>query len=113
VKRVSEDANTLLIFNPIDVKKTELKTHNFGPTKIPLDVLKTNMEKVLAEIGSIFKDAQNKLGNCRVDSADVTLGITVDGKIGLFGTQIGAEANGGITIHLIFTNQDAIHQNDV
>ncbi len=110
---MEETSNTLLIFNPIDVKKTELKVQAFEPTKIPLDILKHNMERVFDQIGSMFKDAQNKLDNCRMESVDIDLGITGEGSIGIFGTGIKGSANAGITVHLIFTDKDAIHKNDV
>ncbi len=110
---MEEESNTILIFNPAGTAtKPELTEKEVERVKIPLDVLKRNMETVFDQIGSMFNAAQNKLGNCRMEFVEIALGITGEGSIGIFGTGVKATANAGITIHLVFPGQ-SIHKNDV
>jgi hypothetical protein len=77
-----------------------------GPTgevlaiDVALESLKTSIRELVSECQDIFHDVAKMNGNPRLCYVDLCLGISVDGSIGVFGTQPGTE--GGIKLRLEF-----------
>ena len=92
---------TLLIIDPLPV------AGQGGPTtlssrRIPIAALKANMSSVLSEVGQMFGEAREVLGHCRIDNVEISLAISMDGSIGLLGTELAAGAKGAIKLRLKF-----------
>ena len=67
---------------------------------VMLESLKTSIKELLTECQELFHDAARTNGNPRLCYVDLCLGTSVDGSIGVFGTQQGTE--GGIKLRLEF-----------
>jgi hypothetical protein len=68
---------------------------------VSLDSLKASMKELIEECREVFREAATASGDGRVAHVDLSLAISVDGSVGLFGTP-GANAGGGITVRLEF-----------
>jgi len=98
----SRKEKSLLVFGATEPPKKKDAEKTLGVTKVPLDAIRTNMEAVLGEVSEVFDEIREKLGACKIEHVDLQLGIAVDGSVGIFGSGISAEANGGITVRIKF-----------
>ncbi|MEA3155978.1 MAG: hypothetical protein QOK44_3567 [Betaproteobacteria bacterium] len=72
-------------------------------TDVSLDTLKANIKELISECQEMFQDAAQPSADARIAHVDLSLAISVDGSVGLFGTAGGAEPGGGITVRLEFS----------
>jgi hypothetical protein len=68
---------------------------------IALDSLKASMTELIEECRELFRDAATAPGDGRIAHVDLSLAISVDGSVRLFGTP-GGQTGGGITVRLEF-----------
>ena len=94
--------DSILVFKPMASPQENREKETLGIAKVPLGALKTNMEVVLKEAEEIFSEIKERLGHCKVEHIDLSLGIAVDGSIGILGTGASGEAKGGITVRMKF-----------
>jgi hypothetical protein len=96
-----QGGKSLTIINPAPAFAV---TAGFGgeilATDIAVESLKASVKELVSECQEIFRDVANTNGNPRLCYVDLCLGISVDGSIGVFGTQPGTE--GGIKLRLEF-----------
>ena len=98
-----KSSGSIVIIDPVSFQKDRVKTEEtLGIARVPLRAIKANMEAVFADIVEMFKNVRHTLGACQVAHVDLSLGLAVDGSIGIFGSKVGAEAKGGITVRLVF-----------
>ena|SRR2546430_11652460 len=90
----TKKAQTLLVLDPYDrPAKHTVASQTMGIARVPLESIKSNMESVLGDCAEIFKNVSATLGNCRMEYVDVSLGLAVDGSVGVLGSKLGAEAD--------------------
>lgn len=102
-----ESSNSAL--DPYDrPAKHTVASQTMGIARVPLESIKSNMESVLGDCAEIFKNVSATLGNCRMEYVDVSLGLAVDGSVGVLGSKLGAEAKGGIVVRLVFKDEKGV-----
>lgn len=73
-----------------------------GVASVPLELLRANISALLKQCNELFDDAGKLLGKAQLAHVDLSVGVAVDGSVGLFGTKVGTKGNGGMTIRLQF-----------
>jgi hypothetical protein len=73
-----------------------------GSRDIPAAAIRANLIETLKEIKVILTGVNQELGNCRVAHVDVTVGVGLDGSVGLLGVTAKASASGGLTMRIVF-----------
>lgn len=92
---------TLMVFDPVALTiATQGIRQTAGFVEIPIEKIKRNMEAMLANIGTLFRDANRVLGPTQLSYIDLSLAIAVNGSVGVGAWKLGGEAKGGITIRL-------------
>ncbi len=91
---------SIIVFDPLPAVKEDSRM--MGGPSVPVEAIRSGVQKLLLECREIFGESAKVLGPAKLVYVDVTLGISVDGSVGIFGSQLGGGAKGGITVRLSF-----------
>ena len=97
----SEDT-TLLVIDALPVPLGEAGQATLSSHRIPVAALRANMSGVLRDVAQMLADAGTVLGKCKIEYVDISLGISVDGSVGLLGSGVAGGAKGAINLRLKF-----------
>jgi hypothetical protein len=98
----AESGKSITVINPAPSFAVVGATDEMISADVPLDTLKASIKELIDECREMFQDATQASGDARIAHVDLSLAISVDGSVGLFGTPGAAEAGGGITVRLEF-----------
>jgi hypothetical protein len=99
---MSNTNKTILVFDAMDLKKEVTPKDTLGVTDVPIEAIRANIEVLMDNINDVFSEVKKKQANCKIEHVEFTIGIAVDGSVGIFGSKIGVEATGGITVQIKF-----------
>ena len=91
-----------IIGSPVEQESGEIL---LGARDIPVPAIRANLNSALKDLNMILDGISDQMGRGRLAHIDVTLGVGIDGSVGLLGTGVKASTSGGITMHISFDHE--------
>jgi len=93
---------TILIFGSPAPGPEEAGQETLGAHRVSVGMLRANISSALSDITGMLSTAKDATRGATIAHIDVTLGIDVDGSVGLLGTGIHASLQGSMTVRIEF-----------
>ena len=100
---MTEELGTIAVLTPA-MPKEPGRYGMLAETRVSLDDFRQRFDELVGDLATAF-DSYKDVGSYHLDSIDVALTVSAEGKIGLWGSGVTAGAESGISVH--FARRDA------